>query len=141
MNSQFLQKYGPYRRFRPIRDLSIGFDILKCGLFVWRLPKEYDFSYFPWNTWYIWENLNDTIHKNKDENPQELLHIAGVEGTLWAEAQLSDQQKQNKKRIHHRLIGIMRLIPKSAMLIEHGEKMTLLQARGGSVKSLAQKKI
>lgn len=141
MNSQFLQKYGPYRRFRPIRDLSIGFDILKCGLFVWRLPKEYDFSYFLWNMWYIWENLNDTIHKNKDENPQELLHIAGVEGTLWAEAQLSDQQKQNKKRIHHRLIGIMRLIPKSAMLIEHGEKMTLLQARGGSVKSLAQKKI
>ena len=57
----------------------------------WRLPKDGDFSYFPWILWYIWKNRNEKIYKNKNGNPQEILRIAEVESVIWAEAQLLDK--------------------------------------------------
>lgn len=56
---------------------------------LWRLLKDYDFSYFSWILWYIWKNHNDKIYKNNNGNPQEILRATEVKGALWAEVQLS----------------------------------------------------
>ena len=61
----------------------------------WRLPKEYDFSNFPWILWYIWKNRNNKVFNNKDGNPQEILRIAEVEGEVWTEAQLTIPERQH----------------------------------------------
>ena len=42
--------------------------------------------------WYIWKNRNEKNYQNRNENPQDILRKAEVEGTLWAEARLLVQQ-------------------------------------------------
>ncbi|CAF1828637.1 unnamed protein product [Brassica napus] len=58
----------------------------------WRVPKGIDSDCFLWIMWYIWKNRNENFYQNRNENPQEILRKAEVEGTLWAEAQLLVQQ-------------------------------------------------
>ena len=54
----------------------------------WTLPKEDDFSYFPWILRYIWKERNYKIYSNRNGNPLEILRLADVECTVWMEAQL-----------------------------------------------------
>lgn len=55
----------------------------------WRLPREYDFSSFPWILWYNWKNRNNTLYSNKNDNPQEILRIAEVEAVVLVDAHLT----------------------------------------------------
>lgn len=49
----------------------------------WKLPKEDDYSYFPWILQGICKFRNDKIYLNKNENPQEILRIAvSIKNTL-----------------------------------------------------------
>ena len=41
-----------------------------------KLPKEYDFNYFPCIIRYAWKNINDRVYKNKNGNSQEIFRIA-----------------------------------------------------------------
>ena len=65
----------------------------------WRLPKDCDFSSFPWILWYIWKNKNNKIYVDKNGNPKEILRIAEVEGVVWADAQLTVPERHQSTLI------------------------------------------
>ena len=48
---------------------------------------------FAWILWYIWKARNNKVFSNLDIDPMDTLKLAETESTLWAEAQILNEQR------------------------------------------------
>ena len=48
---------------------------------------------FAWILWYIWKERNNKVFSNLDIDPRDTLKLAATESTLWAEAQILNEQR------------------------------------------------
>ena len=59
----------------------------------WRVAPPMEDHQFAWILWYIWKGRNNKVFSNLDMDPRDILKLAETESTLWAEAQLLNDQK------------------------------------------------
>ena len=48
---------------------------------------------FVWILWYIWKSRNNKVFSNLNIDPMDMLKLAETESTLWAEAQVVNEQR------------------------------------------------
>ena len=61
-------------------------------LFSRVLPQMEDHQ-FAWILWYIWKDRNNKVFSNLDIDPMDTLRLSETKSTLWAEAQILDEQR------------------------------------------------
>ncbi|XP_033135982.1 uncharacterized protein LOC103841762 [Brassica rapa] len=59
----------------------------------WRIVPQMEDHQFAWILWYIWKGRNNKVFSNLDMDPKDTLKLAETESTLWAEAQLLNEQR------------------------------------------------
>ena len=70
-----------------------------CYLFTnmdhlfWRVTPQMDDHQFAWILWYIWKGRNNKVSSNLDIDPRDTLKLAETESTLWAEAQVLNDNR------------------------------------------------
>ena len=58
----------------------------------WRVAPPMEDKQFAWILWYIWKGRNNKVFSNLDMDPMDTLKLAETESTLWAEAQVRNDQ-------------------------------------------------
>ncbi|WZZ03100.1 hypothetical protein YC2023_089021 [Brassica napus] len=59
----------------------------------WRVLPQLEDHQFAWILWYIWKARNNKVFSNLDIDPMDTLKLAETESTLWAEAQIVNEQR------------------------------------------------
>ncbi|XP_013601383.1 PREDICTED: uncharacterized protein LOC106308810 [Brassica oleracea var. oleracea] len=59
----------------------------------WRVLPQMEDHQFVWILWYIWKARNNKVFSNLDMDPMDTLKLAETESTLWAEAQVVNDQR------------------------------------------------
>ncbi|KAL0670310.1 hypothetical protein Bca4012_033014 [Brassica carinata] len=55
---------------------------------------------FAWILWYIWKARNNKVFSNLDMDPMDTLKLDETESTLWAEAQVVNDQRKTPQIIY-----------------------------------------
>ena len=59
----------------------------------WRVFPSMEGHQFAWILWYFWKARNNKAFSNLDMDPMDTLKLAETESTLWAEAQIVNDQR------------------------------------------------
>ena len=60
---------------------------------IWRVNPKMKDHQFVWILWYIWKAQSNKVFSNLDIDPRETLRLEEVESTLWAEAQVINNNR------------------------------------------------
>jgi len=72
----------------PTKSLFTNIDHL-----FWRVLPQMEDHQFAWILWYMWKGRNNKVFSNLDIDPMDTLKLAETESKLWAEAQVSNEQR------------------------------------------------
>ena len=87
-------KCGHYLRYHRISIFFLSVLFLPIWtIFFCRVNPKMDDLQFAWILWYIWKGRNNKVFSNLDINPSEMLKLAELESTLWAEAHVIHKQR------------------------------------------------
>ena len=59
----------------------------------WRVSPQMDEHQFAWILWYIWKGRINKVFSNLDMDPRDTLKLAETESTLWAAAQILNENR------------------------------------------------
>ena len=65
----------------------------------WRVLPQMEDHQFAWILWYIWKGRNNKVFSNLDIDSMDTLKLAETESTLWAEAQVLNEQRTKPRTV------------------------------------------
>ena len=65
----------------------------------WSVLPQMEDHQFAWILWYIWKGRNNKVFSNLDIDPIDTLKLGEAESTLWAEAQVLNEQRTEPRTV------------------------------------------